>query len=181
MRVAEQTGCCNNFTLDDGGLSGTVDLVAGNQYYMESLLKEGGGGDWMTVAWRMPSEDIDSVPGGNQDGISGEYFTGTVTVNENLPALTSSLSPGDGAVGVVPNPTFTLNVSNGATTLDADSVSISLDGNKLEHTATEGSWSRSYSVVSQEFKTYSITGVVGESGGQFGAHSQCDLHRQCGY
>ncbi|MDB4808228.1 PA14 domain-containing protein [Verrucomicrobia bacterium] len=157
VRVAEQTGCCNNFTLDDGGLSGTVDLVAGNQYYMESLLKEGGGGDWMTVAWRMPSEDIDSVPGGNQDGISGEYFTGTVTVNENLPALSSSLSPGDGAVGMVPNPTFTLNVSNGATTLDADSVSISLDGNKLEHTATEGSWSRSYSVVSQEFKTYSIT------------------------
>ncbi|MDP6161001.1 MAG: PA14 domain-containing protein, partial [Acidimicrobiales bacterium] len=80
VRVAEQTGCCNNFTLDDGGLSGTVDLVAGNQYYMESLLKEGGGGDWMTVAWRMPSEDIDSVPGGNQDGISGKYFTGTVTV-----------------------------------------------------------------------------------------------------
>ena len=49
VRVAEQTGCCNNFTMDDGGLSGTVDLVAGNQYYMESLLKEGGGGDWMTV------------------------------------------------------------------------------------------------------------------------------------
>ena len=74
-----QDGCCKNFTLDDGGLSGTVDLVAGNQYYMESLLKEGGGGDWMTVAWRMPSEGIDNVPGGNQEGISGEYFTGKVT------------------------------------------------------------------------------------------------------
>ena len=59
VRVAEQTGCCNNFTLDDGGLSGTVDLVEGQQYYMEALLKEGGGGDWMTVAWRKPSEDID--------------------------------------------------------------------------------------------------------------------------
>ena len=93
VKVAEQNGCCNNFTLEDGGLSGTVDLVAGNQYYVESLLKEGGGGDWMTVAWRMPSEDIDSVPGGNQDGISGKYFVGKVTVNENLPALSSSIEP----------------------------------------------------------------------------------------
>ena len=156
VRVAEQTGCCNNFTLDDGGLSGTVDLVAGNQYYMESLLKEGGGGDWMTVAWRMPSEDIDSVPGGNQDGISGKYFTGTVTVPAP-PALSSSLSPGDGAVGVAPNPTFTLNVSNGATTLDAGSVSISLDGNKLDHEVSEGTWTRAFSVVTQEGNTYAIT------------------------
>ncbi|MCD5404228.1 MAG: PA14 domain-containing protein, partial [Dehalococcoidia bacterium] len=80
VRVAEETGCCKNFTLDDGGLSGTVDLVEGQQYYMEALLKEGGGGDWMTVGWRKPSEDIDSVPGGNQEGIPGEYFTGTVRV-----------------------------------------------------------------------------------------------------
>ena len=39
VRVAEETGCCKNFTLDDGGLSGTVDLVEGQQYYMEALLK----------------------------------------------------------------------------------------------------------------------------------------------
>jgi len=156
VRVAEQTGCCNNFTLDDGGLSGTVDLVAGNQYYMESLLKEGGGGDWMTVAWRMPSEDIDSVPGGNQDGISGEYFTGKVTVPA-LPALSSSLSPGDGSVGLVPNPSFTLNVSNGATTLDVGSVTISLDGNKLDHDVSEGAWTKEFSIVTQEGNTYSIT------------------------
>ena len=156
VRVAEQTGCCNNFTLDDGGLSGTVDLVAGNQYYMESLLKEGGGGDWMTVAWRMPSEDIDSVPGGNQEGISGKYFTGTVKV-PGLPALSSSLSPANGAVGVLPDPTFTLNVSNGATTLDVDSVSISLDGNKLDHEVSEGTWTRAFSVVTQEGATYAIT------------------------
>ena len=88
VQVAHEDGCCKNFTLDDGGLSGTVDLVAGNQYYMEAILKEGGGGDWMTVAWRKPSEDIDSVPGGNQEGIPGEYFTGTVKVPA-LPALSS--------------------------------------------------------------------------------------------
>jgi hypothetical protein len=80
VQVAQETGCCKNFTLDDGGLSGTVNLVAGNQYYMEALLKEGSGGDWMTVGWRKPSEDIDDVPAGNQEGIPGEYFTSTVNV-----------------------------------------------------------------------------------------------------
>ena len=122
---------------------------------MEALLKEGGGGDWMTVAWRKPSEDIDSVPGGNQEGISAEYFTGSVTVPA-LPALSSSLSPANGAVGVSPDPTFTLNVSNGATTLDVASVSISLDGNKLDQEVSEGTWVRE-SIWTQEGATYSIT------------------------
>ena len=85
VQVAHEDGCCKNFTLDDGGLSGTVDLVKGQQYYMEAILKEGGGGDWMTVGWRMPSEDIDSVPAGNQEGIPGKYFAGKVTV----PALSA--------------------------------------------------------------------------------------------
>ena len=159
VRVAEQTGCCNNFTLDDGGLSGTVDLVAGNQYYMESLLKEGGGGDWMTVAWRMPSEDIDSVPGGNQDGISGEYFTGTVTVPA-VPALSASVSVAAGN-SMDPKATVTLNVTDGATTLDAASVVISLGGTALDSTAAEGTWSKSFSIVTQSGKTHSISAGTG--------------------
>ena len=164
VRVAEETGCCKNFTLDDGGLSGTVDLVEGQQYYMEALLKEGGGGDWMTVGWRKPSEDIDSVPGGNQEGIPGEYFTGTVRVPA-LPALSASVSPGNDAVDVTPDGSITLSISEGATTLDVASVSISLNGTKLEHTVAEGTWSKTFSIVSQEGKTYSITAPTGKLGG----------------
>ena len=164
VRVAEETGCCKNFTLDDGGLSGTVDLVEGQQYYMEALLKEGGGGDWMTVGWRMPSEDIDSVPAGNQEGIPGKYFTGKVTVPA-LPALSSSVSPGNDAVDVAPDGSITLSITEGATTVVVDSVSISLNGTALVHTATEGSWSRSFSIVTQEGKTHSITAPTGKLGG----------------
>ena len=54
--IAEQTGCCNGFTVDDGLLSGIVELEEGQKYYFEALLKEGGGGDWMNVQWRRPSE-----------------------------------------------------------------------------------------------------------------------------
>jgi hypothetical protein len=117
----------------------------------------------MTVAWRMPSEDIDSVPGGNQEGIPGEYFSSTVRVPA-LPALSASSSPGDGAVGVAPESTITLSVSNGATTLDVASVAISLDGTKLDHAVAEGSWSRYFAGVSQEGKTYSITAATGALG-----------------
>ena len=159
VQVAHEDGCCKNFTLDDGGLSGTVDLVAGNQYYMEVILKEGGGGDWMTVAWRKPSEDIDSVPGGNQEGIPGEYFTGTVKVPA-LSALSSSLSIATGN-SMDPKATITLNVTNGATTLDAASVAISLGGTKLTATATEGTWSKDFAGVAQSGATYSISADSG--------------------
>jgi len=133
--------------------------VAGNQYYMESLLKEGGGGDWMTVAWRMPSEDIDSVPGGNQEGISGEYFTGTVKVPA-LSALSSSIGISTGT-SMDPKATITLNVTNGATTLDAASVAISLGGTKLTATATEGTWTKDFGGMAQSGATYSITADTG--------------------
>jgi len=159
VQVAHEDGCCKNFTLDDGGLSGTVDLVAGNQYYMEAILKEGGGGDWMTVAWRMPSEDIDSVPGGNQEGIPGEYFTSTVRVPA-LSALSSSVGISAGT-SMDPKATITLNVTNGATTLDAASVAISLGGTKLTATATEGTWTKDFGGVAQSGATYSISADTG--------------------
>jgi len=76
--IAEQTGCCNGFTLDDGGLSGLVELEEGQRYYFEALLKEGGGGDWMNVMWTRPSEwDFDTPPW-NDSGISGEHFVNYV-------------------------------------------------------------------------------------------------------
>ena len=159
VRVAEETGCCKSFTLDDGGLSGTVDLVEGNQYYMEALLKEGGGGDWMTVGWRKPSEDIDDVPAGNQEGIPGEYFAGTVRVPA-LSALSSSLSVAAGN-SMDPKATITLNVTDGATTLDAASVAISLGGTALDSTTTEGTWSKDFAGVAQSGATYSISAATG--------------------
>ncbi|MDB4805060.1 hypothetical protein OAH16_00490, partial [bacterium] len=72
--IAEQVGCCNGFTLDDGGLSGIVELEEGQRYYFEALLKEGGGGDWMNVGWTLPSDDDLDAPPWNDGGISGEHF-----------------------------------------------------------------------------------------------------------
>jgi len=154
VQVAHEDGCCKNFTLSDGVLSGTVDLEEGQQYYMEAIVKEGGGGDWLTVAWRKPSEDIDSVPaGGNSDrtlnSIPGKYFVG----KQVIPALSAKVSPAHDAIDVAPESTITVTVSNGTTTLDVDSVSISLNGNKLEHAVAEGTGTFG--------TTYSITASTG--------------------
>ena len=82
-----------------------------------------------------------------------------------LPALSASVSPGNDAVDVTPDGSITLSISEGATTLDVASVSISLNGTKLEHTVAEGTWSKTFSIVSQEGKTYPITAPTGTHGG----------------
>ena len=68
-----------------------------------------------------------------------------------------------------PVATITLNVSNGATTLDVASVAISMNGNKLDHAVEEGSWTRAFSIATQEGKTYSITAAASglESGAEY--------------
>jgi hypothetical protein len=64
-KIAEQTSCCNAFTDAEGTLSSSpIDLVAGKRYYVEALLKEGGGDDYLQVAWNGPdAADINSVTG----------------------------------------------------------------------------------------------------------------------
>jgi len=53
-----------------------------------------------------------------------------------------------------PSPTITLNVSNGVTTLDVASVSISLNGSKLDHEVSEGTglYGTSYSITAATAK-----------------------------
>ena len=88
--IAEETGCCKGFQVNDGGLSGIVDLEKGERYYFEALLKEGGGGDWMNVQWRRPSEydeDADDGEGAfgqapwNDGGLDGRHFMNFIPPN----------------------------------------------------------------------------------------------------
>ena len=52
--IAHEPGCCNGY-IDDGIRSSVpIPLVAGKQYYVEVLHKEGGGGDYVGVGWLRP-------------------------------------------------------------------------------------------------------------------------------
>ena len=49
--------------------SGVVTLVEGDEYYFEALMKEGGGGDHLSIGWIRPGEtEIEVIPGRMPDG-----------------------------------------------------------------------------------------------------------------
>lgn len=52
--------------------SATINLVAGQKYYLEVLHKEGGGGDGIAVAWQTPSNPTRTV-------MTDQYFQATPT------------------------------------------------------------------------------------------------------
>lgn len=63
--IAEQTGCCNAFTDAEGTLSSVpIALTAGKKYYIQALHVEGGGDDYVQVAWRTPNDaDLNDANG----------------------------------------------------------------------------------------------------------------------
>jgi hypothetical protein len=105
VKVAEVAGWTPAETWDweAGQKSAPIALQAGQKYYIEMLMKEGGGGDSATAAWGGP---------GIGDGplvITGEYLTGYVRTS--WPAY--SPVPADGAVDVV-SPLFQWTAGIGA-------------------------------------------------------------------
>ncbi len=53
VQIAEETSCCNAF-LEAGApqTSSPISLKAGQRYWVQAIYKEGGGGDYVDVAWR---------------------------------------------------------------------------------------------------------------------------------
>ena len=57
---------------NQGENSNDIQLVSGKRYYIEIIVKEGGGGDNMAVAWKMPSDQ--SGPANGSAPIAGKYL-----------------------------------------------------------------------------------------------------------
>lgn len=93
--IAEETDCCDAFqdfgvTNDDGFTSATseaVSLVAGRSYFIKALQTEGGGGDWVKVAWQLEG---DQTPSAQLLPIGAEYLSAYAAVAEpefDLPVM----------------------------------------------------------------------------------------------
>jgi hypothetical protein len=92
----------------------TINLIAGKQYYIEALHKEGSGNDHLAVGWSKPGESVSSpsevIPGAQlspyvprgSGSISREVWTGVAG------SSVSSISPGS-----TPNVSDTLTSFNG--------------------------------------------------------------------
>ncbi len=75
VAIAEETACCGAFEEPvnaEGNpnpeTSDVINLVAGKSYYIAALYKEGGGGDFVEVAWRKegsttPANQLQPIPG----------------------------------------------------------------------------------------------------------------------
>jgi hypothetical protein len=68
-KIAEETGCCNPFTEPGTArTSAAIPLTGGQSYLLRGLWKEGGGGDYMYIAWRkegtpVPAAALLPIPG----------------------------------------------------------------------------------------------------------------------
>ncbi len=97
-QVASWTGV-EEWGKEAGQESAPVALEAGQKYYVEALMKEGGGGDSVTVGWAGPGI------GEATTVIAGQYLTAFIRTPEPLLQAQSPDAP-DGAVDVF-NPLFT--------------------------------------------------------------------------
>ena len=116
--IAYETGCCQAF-LEPGAATQTslpIQLEPFQSYYVEVFNKEGGGGDYVEVAWRLegdatPAASLRPIPGSalsayaprplprfNPPAINGEQVTLTWTGNGTLQESTDlrSWAPVDG-------------------------------------------------------------------------------------
>jgi hypothetical protein len=74
-QIAFESACCEGFKEPAEGVTETSApqaLVAGQKYFIEVLNKEGGGGDFVEVAWR---EESDTTPAGSLKPIPAEFLS----------------------------------------------------------------------------------------------------------
>src|ERR1019366_3953532 len=74
---ASESGCCHGFLEPDDPINGgqttptPITLKAGTAYFIRALHTEGGGGDYVKVAWRLST---DNTPATNLTDIASQYL-----------------------------------------------------------------------------------------------------------
>ena len=125
QKIAEETGCCNNFTEPDSPrTSEPIALKAGTKYFIRLIYKEGGGGDYGLVAWR---KEGDTTPAANLSVIPGKYLSSAIDLPYPSEGVTT-LSPAAKATGVKPNASVSIGHNDGKSPWTSANVSLKLDG-----------------------------------------------------
>lgn len=104
--IANEDDCCDGFLepdLADPATSAPIALVAGQKYYLRALLREGGGGDLIQVAWR---KEGDLTPAGRLTPIPPAFLSGNA-----YPGGTAAFTAGPTNVTVAASTTATFSVA----------------------------------------------------------------------
>ncbi|MCE2826058.1 MAG: PA14 domain-containing protein, partial [Verrucomicrobium sp.] len=128
VQIAEESGCCNNFTEPDSPrTSEPVALTAGKKYFIRLIYKEGGGGDYGRVAWR---KEGDATPAGSLQPIDGKFLSAEAVAS---PAgFIKSVSPTPKTVQAGNN--IEIVHVDGRTVQTAATTSLEVDGAKVNAT-----------------------------------------------
>jgi hypothetical protein len=130
--IAEETGCCNNFTEPDSPrTSEPVALTAGTRYFVRMVYKEGGGGDYGQVAWR---KEGDTTPAANLRPISGKFLSSAVDLPAPPDGVFVTQSPAANARNVAPNAGISLVHIDGKSAWTEANVSMKFDGTTVTPT-----------------------------------------------
>lgn len=99
--IANEPDCCGAFMEPESGDPATtaspIALQAGKRYGMVVLLKEGGGGDWLGVAWR---KDTDMTEAASLPYLPGSAFATYVDPNADITFVKQPVDQ----PGVLPSP-----------------------------------------------------------------------------
>ncbi len=126
LPIAEETACCNAFTEPDSPrTSEPINLVAGRNYFVRLIYKEGGGGDYGQVAWR---KEGDTTAAGSLTPIPGRYLSAAQELPMPSEGGYLTRTPAPDATGVTPLPTITIAHTDGKIPWTAESVTLKLDG-----------------------------------------------------
>jgi hypothetical protein len=134
-QIAEETGCCNNFTEPDSPrTSEPVALVANRKYFIRLVYKEGGGGDYGRVAWR---KEGDKTPASTLQPIGGQFLSSLVDLPAPAEGVFATQTPGPGAKGVSPSAGVIIAHRDGKVAWTAANTSLKIDGAAVTSTFTK--------------------------------------------
>jgi hypothetical protein len=118
--IANEPACCRAFQEPgDSATSEPIALQAGKRYGVLILLKEGGGGDWLKLAWR---KSTDGTAAADLPALPGQFFATYVDPNADLKFVKQ---PTD-QVGSLPSPVVEF-VSKDFTTSDGGFTVVNTD------------------------------------------------------
>ncbi len=102
--IATEPGCCNNFSEPTGHTrtSEPISLVAGTAYAVQAFVKEGGGGDYIRIAWRLEG---DTTPASALEPIPGSFLA--TYANPDAASINFSQSPSTRTAAENTRTTFT--------------------------------------------------------------------------
>jgi hypothetical protein len=143
-----------------GGLGAPIALTANTPYYIEALMKEGGGGDNLAVTWAMPGQAPATTITNGAPPIPGQYLATIDRTTLNSTYLSTFTGNLGGVFWDIIEPNNTVNQGT---------VQMTLDGNPITATSVvSGGINRLYHLLAAPLvagTTHTATLAYTDSGG----------------